>query len=180
MDTVVISGGGKGDQPVGSPEVKVSVRRRATRQVVAQANQQVAPKWLSLEVSNPSTMGEDQRRRRRNWVDAAGGLPGVFEDDMSRRNVERKLGTTRGSPRRTRTAKASRISCCAVKSRCACEWGGWGRLSDDGPGQHNPDRSEDPWGRATGSLARRCMQCVERPDLDRGRLSGESMHEGWR
>jgi hypothetical protein len=27
--------------------------------------------------------------------------------------------------------------------------GGWGRLSVDGPGQHNPDRSEGPWSRAT-------------------------------
>ena len=41
--------------------------------------------------------------------------------------------------RRSRTAKASRISRHAVKSRCACERGGWGRLSDDGPGQNNPD-----------------------------------------
>jgi hypothetical protein len=61
--------------------------------------------------------------------------------------VQRKLGTTRGSPRRSRTAKASRISRHAVKSRCAREWGGWGRLSDDGPGQNNPDPSEGPWGR---------------------------------
>jgi len=66
---------------------------------------------------------------------------------MSGRNVQRKLGTTRGSPRRSRTAKASRISRPAVKSRCACEWGGWGRLSDDGPGHYNPDPSEGPWGR---------------------------------
>jgi hypothetical protein len=65
---------------------------------------------------------------------------------MSGRNAQRKLGTARGSPRRSRTAKASRISRSAVKSRCACEWGGWGRISDDGPGQHNPDPSEDPWG----------------------------------
>jgi hypothetical protein len=43
--------------------------------------------------------------------------------------------------------KASRISRHAAKSRCACEWGGWGRLSDDGPGQNNPDPSEGPWGR---------------------------------
>src|SRR5262249_7282577 len=42
--------------------------------------------------------------------------------------------------------KGSRISRCAVKSRCACEWGGWGRLSDDGPGHYNPDPSERPWG----------------------------------
>ena len=74
-------------------------------------------------------------------------LPGVREDGMSGRNVQRKLGTTRGSPRRSRTAKASRISRRAVKSRCACEWDGWGRLSDDGPGQNNPDPSEGPWGR---------------------------------
>ena len=46
---------------------------------------------------------------------------------------------------------ASRISREPVKSGCAREWGGWGRLSDDGPGQHNPDRSEGPWGRAAGS-----------------------------
>jgi hypothetical protein len=43
---------------------------------------------------------------------------------MPGRNVQRKLGTTRGSPRRSRTAKASRISRHAVKMRCACEWGG--------------------------------------------------------
>src|SRR3954447_16716069 len=59
---------------------------------------------------------------------------------------ERKPGTTRGSPRRSRTAKASRISRPTVKSRCACEWGGWGQLSEDGPGQHNPVPSEGPWG----------------------------------
>src|SRR5215813_4261686 len=73
-------------------------------------------------------------------------FPGVREDGMSGRNELRKLGTARGSPRRSRTAKASRISRHAVKSRCAREWGGWGRLSDDGPGHYNPDLSEDPWG----------------------------------
>src|ERR1700732_3208722 len=74
-------------------------------------------------------------------------LPGVREDGMSGRNEQRKLGTARRSPRRSRTAKASRISRHAVKSRCAREWGGWGRLSDDGPGHYNPDPSEGPWGR---------------------------------
>ena len=73
-------------------------------------------------------------------------LPGDAEDGMSGRSSQRKLGTTRGSPRRSRTAKASRINRRAAKSRCACEWGGWGRLSDDGPGQNNPDPSEGPWG----------------------------------
>jgi hypothetical protein len=64
---------------------------------------------------------------------------------------QRKHGTSRRSPRRPgvgRTARAVRISRFAVKSCCACEWGGWGRVSDDGPGHYNPDRSEDPWGRA--------------------------------
>ena len=28
-----------------------------------------------------------------------------------------------------------------MKSSCACEWGGWGRLSEDGPAHYNPDRS---------------------------------------
>jgi hypothetical protein len=46
---------------------------------------------------------------------------------------------------------ASRISHQMAKLGCAREWGGWGRLSGDGPGQHNPDRSEGPWGRAGGS-----------------------------
>jgi hypothetical protein len=75
------------------------------------------------------------------------GLPGVVEDGMPGRSDQRKPGTTRGSPRRSRTARAVRISRWAVKSRCACEWGAWGRLSDDGSGQHNPNRSEGPWGR---------------------------------
>jgi hypothetical protein len=65
---------------------------------------------------------------------------------MLGRNGQRKPGTTRGSPRRSRTAKALRISCDAVKSRCARGWGGWGRLSDDGSRQHNSSQSEDPWG----------------------------------
>src|SRR5258707_1025454 len=37
-------------------------------------------------------------------------LPGVREDGMLGRNGQRKPGTTRGSPRRSRTAKALRIS----------------------------------------------------------------------
>ena len=45
-------------------------------------------------------------------------LPGVIEDGMPGWNVQRKPGTARGSPRRSRAAKASRISRRAVKSRC--------------------------------------------------------------
>jgi len=74
------------------------------------------------------------------------GLSGVPGDGMPGKNAQRKLGTARGSLRRSRTAKASRISRHAVKSRCACERDGWGRLSDDGSGHDNPNRSEGPWG----------------------------------
>jgi hypothetical protein len=112
------------------------------------------------------------------------GLPGVGEGGMPGRDEQRKLGTTRGSPRRSRTAKASRISRHAVKSRCACEWGGWGRVSDDGPGQNNPDPSEGPWGRWStpshgGALT------SPRPDTERDHRSDHEMHEermqtGWR
>jgi hypothetical protein len=38
------------------------------------------------------------------------GLPGVVEGGMSGRNMQRKLGSARGSPRRSRTAKAPHIN----------------------------------------------------------------------
>jgi len=63
-----------------------------------------------------------------NLDDTMYGLPVVGEGGMSGRNVQRKLGTTRGSPRRSRTAKTSRISRSAVKSRCAHEWGRMGSI----------------------------------------------------
>src|SRR5216684_570762 len=87
---------------------------------------------------------------------------------MPRRNVQRKHGTTHGSPRQECTAKASRISRAAVKSRCAYERGGWGRLSVDGPGQNNPDRSEDPWGRAARNALMAVLKRTNCPDTARG------------
>jgi hypothetical protein len=63
-----------------------------------------------LGVPSPLREGEGLRRQQRNWVQAADELPGVVGDDMSGRNKQRKHGTTRGSPRRTCTAKALRIS----------------------------------------------------------------------
>ena len=109
---------------------------------------------------------EPFRSRRRRCRHRSSGLamielPGVIESGMPRKNGQRKPGTTRGSPRRSRTAKALRISRHAVKSRCARRWGGWGRLSDDGSRQHNSSKSEDPWG---GGLPprRRTIQCSAR------------------
>ena len=97
---------------------------------------------------------EPLRSRRRRCRHRSSGLamielPGVIESGMPRKNGQRKPGTTRGSPRRSRTAKALRISRHAVKSRCARGWGGWGRLSDDGPRQHNSDQERGPLGRRT-------------------------------
>ena len=47
-----------------------------------------------------------------------------------------------------RQPRASRINRSAAKSRCARQWGAWGRLIVDGPGHNNLDQSEGPWGRA--------------------------------
>ena len=104
-------------------------------------------------------------------------LPGVVEGGMSERNVQRKPGTARGSPRRSRTAKASRISRHAAKSRCAHEWDGWGRLSDDGPGHYNPDPSEDPWGGGVITLHGGAQSSL-RPDTVRDNRFDYEAHEG--
>ena len=116
------------------------------------------------------------------WTETTIELPGVREDGMSGRNEQRKPGTTRGSPRRSRTAKASRISRRAVKSRCAHERDGWGRLSDDGPGHYNPDLSEGPWGGGVmilqGGAQSSCGPTCARPTFqqtcggDRGEETG--------
>jgi hypothetical protein len=74
-------------------------------------------------------------------------LPGVEEDGMSGRNVQRKLGTTRGSPRPLPHSEDIAYKPRAVKSRCAHEWDGWGRLSDDGSRQHNSSKGRGPLGK---------------------------------
>ena len=93
------------------------------------------------------------------WTETTIELPGVREGGMSGRNGQRKPGTTRGSLSRSRTAKVSRISRHAVKSRCAHEGDGWGRISDDGSGHYNPNPSEDPWGGGVISMAVRNRVC---------------------
>ena len=165
--TVAISGSGKGDRPVGSPDVKV-LMRRANNLTGRSESELIEPREHKLGAPNPSVTGEGKRRRRRNWVHAAGGLSGVMNDGMPGENGQRKHGTSRGSPRPAGTAKASRISQ-EAKSRCAREWGGWGRLSVDGPGQHNLDRSEDPWGRAVARVV--VPNTDERFSLITGKMS---------
>ena len=111
------------------------------------------------------------------WTETTIELPGVREGGMSGRKWQRKPGTTRGSPRRSRTAKASRISRRAVKSRCAHERDGWGRLSDDGPGHYNPDLSEGPWGGGVMILQGGAQSSL-RPDTVRDNRCDYEAHEG--
>jgi hypothetical protein len=87
----------------------------------------------------------------------------LAEPDV-RLNEQRKPGTTRGSPWRSRTAKASRISRFAVKSRCACEC-------------YNPNLSEDPWAGGVISL-HGGAQSRPRPDTVRDNRVAYEMHEG--
>jgi hypothetical protein len=99
---------------------------------------------------------------------------------MPRQNGQRKPGTTRGSPRWAHTAKTSRISRPAVKSGCAGEWDGWGRISDDGPGQHNPARSEGPWGRAADAACMTVLVCATPPAQNGESVSASGEYEGGR
>jgi hypothetical protein len=111
------------------------------------------------------------------WIETVIELPEVREDGMSGRNEQRKPGTARGSPMRSRTAKASRISRHAAKSRCACERDGWGRISDDGSGHYNPNPSEDPWGGGVITL-QGGAQSSARPDTVRDNRCRYEVHEG--
>jgi hypothetical protein len=99
---------------------------------------------------------------------------------MSRRNTQRKHGTTRRSPRRSRTAKAARINRPAAKSRCAGKWDGWGQVSVDGPGHYNPDRSEGPWGRVMHVTRMAVFHRAASCDTERRSSFRRGEHEGHR
>src|SRR3979411_1880284 len=108
------------------------------------------------------------RSRRRPCRHRSSGLamielPGVIESGMPRRNGQRKPGTTRGTPRRRRTAKASRISRYAVKSGCAGEWDGWGRLSGDGLPSKKHTGARAPGVERQRLLERRCSSARRSP-----------------
>jgi len=105
-------------------------------------------------------------------------LPGVVEGGMSRRTDSESVEPLEGRLGAVCTAKASGISRTAGKSGCACEWGGWGRLSVDGPGQKNPDRSEGPWGRAAEAARTEVFQRTTSPGTERGFDEGSGEHEG--
>ena len=193
--TVVISAVRKGDQPGESADVEVlvgwcagaPVRRsdppggRANGQAVAKVEDHKRTRRPRKSV--PARSGWRGSRARRAldswakaivvgeeyiWERAADENSGGVEGGMFGKSGQRKHGTTRGSPRRSRTAKALRITGTAGKSRRACEWGGWGRLSDDGAGQNNPNRSEGPWGRAACAARMAASNRAGFLDSDRG------------
>jgi len=135
VHVVVISSGRAGDQSAGSLEVKAlwgretgSIRRRGASNL---AGRNVSkPGSLERRAPREADCGnfgsaEPLRSRRRpcsaseTWTITMTKLPGVIEDGMPGRNGQRKPGTTRGSPRRSRTAKASRISRAMRRSRDA-------------------------------------------------------------
>src|SRR5262245_51913123 len=103
-------------------------------------------------------------------------LPGVVGGGMSGRNRQRKTGTARGWPRRSRTAEASHISRSAVKVRCAREWGGWGGLSGDGRNSITPTGARAPG--VGGTCHRMAVQYIASTDPT---LGGSTLkHEGRR
>ena len=81
-------------------------------------------------------------------MQAADELPGVLKDDMSRQyaneSTEPLVGRLDARDKAHSEGIAYKPLC--AKSRCAGEWGGWGRLSKDEPGHYNPDRGEGPLG----------------------------------
>jgi hypothetical protein len=112
-------------------------------------------------VAKASVVGEGTGRRQPT------GSPGSQRATCRDRADSESTEPLAGRFLRTRIAKASRISRGTVKSRCAREWGGWGQVSDDGSGQNNPSRSEDPWGRAATPLAWWCSNGREDSDTER-------------
>jgi len=96
---------------------------------------------------------------------------------MARRIKQRKHGTTRGRPKALPHSEGISYKPLEVKSGCACEWGGWGRVSDDGPGHYNLDRSEGPWGRANAALMA-VLRVLAYPDSERDVTAKGEQHEG--
>lgn len=147
---VVISSGAKGDRRAGSLDVKVSLGE-ASKSAGRSNGEPVSPE-IPIVVGSRALVICAKAVSPSRTGSAAAKSTGDAEGDMSTRRTQRKRGTTRGSPRRSRTAKASRITGSAGKSRRACEWGGWGRQARK-PGTEQPELSEGPWGRAM-SVAR--------------------------
>src|SRR5215831_3214791 len=141
----------------------------------------------TVESAEPILKGRRPMLLVSNWVSITDGISGVVEGGMPRRNAQRKHGTTRGPRRFGAQRRHLGIGRSAAKSRCVGEWGGWGRLSDDGSGQHNPDPSEDPGVERWKLLARWCFTERMAPALNggtvpprRARRARQTACAGWR
>jgi hypothetical protein len=119
--TVVIPGSGEGDRSAESPEVKVSVRE-ASNSAGRSKGEPVSPEIVRRRecrtIWEPLVKASAVAKELGVCSDR---LPGDSGGDMLGRNEQRKRRTTRGSPRRSRTAKASHIKRSTPKLRCACE-----------------------------------------------------------
>jgi hypothetical protein len=82
-----------------------------------------------------------------------------------------------GSPRRSRTAKASRISRRDGEIAVSPRVGRMGLISVDEPGQKNPDRSESPWG-GDNPLSMAVHGIVVGPAQNGTTESDYAVHEG--
>jgi hypothetical protein len=75
------------------------------------------------------------------------------------------------------TAHIQCISRYAVKSECACEWDGWGRLSDEGlKSKTRPERG--PWDRAAEAARTAVLKRNAFPGTERGVNANSEGHEG--
>ena len=149
--TVVISAVRKGDQPDESADGKALVGwcagapasrsdppgGRANGQAVAKVDSHKRTRRPRKSMPARSGWRESRARRATHtlakatvvgeeciWEQAADEHSGGAEGGMSGKSGQRKHGTTRGSPRRSRTAKALRITGTAGKSQRAHEWVG--------------------------------------------------------
>lgn len=147
-------------RPIWWPCVVASPGGEANQRAVADVANESAPKCCSRRVllAEADVAGEDPSCNGRTLVSGAGvtgrealGPAGVGVDGTLGRDSSESLEGLAGRLGATCTAKARGISGPAVKSLCACETGGWGRLSDEGPRQKNSDLSEGPWGREASS-----------------------------
>src|SRR3954470_1908399 len=82
---------------------------------------------IESHVVDPASIATSRRRRAKtDKIDGEALVRALLAYKRGEPRVCAMVQAPRGSPRRSRTAKASRISRPAVKSRCAGEWGGWG------------------------------------------------------
>ena len=125
------------------PSASLSSRRLASRLLVRSASSTDANAFAAyLSVFDT---GDPESRVTPPYQPAS--LPGVATGRIPRQNYGKCIQVSRRSPvtlASRRFSEGIRISRYAAKSRCAREWGGWSRLSVDGSGHDNPNRSEGP------------------------------------